>query len=400
MKTNGSIWHNKFLLIGLIAVAVVAVFTVYYYSGSGLKNAEQSFAKVKQAQGVVQKISGQGDTLSDIVTGDHLAMGESIKTGPDSSMTIEFTDQSIMMISENSRLSMNSLYRSIDTGETDTVVRLDTGSAESRVTKAKGFRARYQVITPALQLAVRGTVFVVNVDGVTGTTRSMVMEGTVTASGGGKDVDLSAGHGTVAEPGKPPSEPRAMLDAPVLKTMDSLIRRLPLHLVWEPAPNVSRYHLQLLTGSSFENLIHDKVYSANEAFLDDLPDADYKVRLRAIDEQGIEGKNGAQQFTLDAHPIPPEIQSPKNGDIIKRKKARFLWTNAPEANSYLFQVSDSKDFSKTVSRVNNLLGTMKGISVRLAPGEYFWRIASINEAGEQGPFSEARRFSVAARSRK
>lgn len=36
----------------------------------------------------------------------------------------------------------------------------------------------------------------------------------------------------------------------------------------------------------------------------------------------------------------------------------------------------------------------KGIRVKLPPGDYFWRIASIDAENDQGPYSQTNKFTI------
>ncbi len=394
--TNERKMMNRKKLLPVISISLFVVGSAMVFSSCGdeLKQSEPAYAEVVQVQGEAINLAVQ-ETASLLKVGDTLGPGTSLETCAGSSLTLQFADQSKLLVSENSRLLLEDLKRSRKTGEVETVIRLDGGSAESRVTQQKeGFKPRYRVVTPAMQLAVRGTVFLVTVDKVTGRSSSTVLEGTVTASAGGEEVELLAGYGTVTEVGQPPGAPAALLDEPEIAPLPPSASRLPLQLAWAELPEAGEYRLQLLAGPGYEYLIHDGVYAGNHATLEDLPDADYLLRVRGIDGEGREGQNAERPFVLDAHPFPPEAKAPLDGDVSNRKKTRFKWAFSREAQSYLLQVSDREDFSTIVSQIADLPAAIGNISVKLSPGEYYWRVASVDR-DEQGPFSSAQRFTVA-----
>ncbi len=381
---------------GIFIAGFILTGIVFFFScSSGLKSPELAAAKVIRIQGEALKI--KAGEKSPVKTGDFLAKSEKVETGPSSSLTIQFEDSSKLLVSENSLVVMEELLKSKETGETETAVRVDRGSVESHVKKQKGFKARYRVLTPAMQLAVRGTSFIVSVDGDTGRTRSMVLEGTVMASAAGKEVELPAGYGTSAEVGKPPEAATALPGAPDVTPVKPVENRLPLQLNWTDSGNAEKFRVQLMTGDAYEYLVYDSVFEGSTADLTQLPDNSYMLRVRSIDKNGLEGENAEQIFVLDAHPMPPEAQSPAGNDIITRKKIKFHWEPSTEAESYIFQISSDEDFSTIEKEIKGLKGNIRGVSVKLEPGEYFWRIAGIDKDKKQGPFSTLHKFAVESR---
>lgn len=359
-----------------------------------LKNSEPAFAKVIQLKGTVQRLFVKGDAVA-LKLGDLLETGAKIETAVASSLTLQFADESKLLVAENSSITMDALQRSGKTGEVETVIRMDAGSAESRVAKQSGgFKARYRVVTPAMQLAVRGTIFVVKVDENSGRSSSMVIEGTVIASAEGKDIELGAGFGTVTDVGQPPQQPTELLPPPTFGT--SATPR-PGQLVWNQVDNAGEYRVQVLGGASNDSLVHDQIYTGNEISFINLPDGTYLLKVSGIDKQGLEGQTAEQAMILDVHPFSPLPKSPLNGAIVKRKKTRFIWERSSEAKSYLLQVADSADFSNIVSQVENLPSMIGRISIKLPSGGYHWRIAAVSSDKEQGPFAAAHEFTVVRR---
>jgi len=394
MKSDTTFFNIKNIgLMGASLLLVVAFF-IYYSSLETLKNATPVFAKIIQVQGNAFRASSQGDNETPIISGDSLKMGESVITDSGSSLTLEFSDQSKLLISENSQVTLKRMMQSQDTGEVETTLQLDDGRIESRVTKHKTFKPRFRVVTPALQFSVRGTTFAVAVNKKTGETSSRVIEGMVIAAASGKEVELTKGFGLVTKVGEQPGVASPLSGAPELIQMANEIHYFPLNLSWKPIKNIAEYRLQLMTGPSYEYLIHDQVYRGHQAQLLNLPDAQYKMRVRGINSTGLEGMDGEQNFILNAHPIPPKIIAPLNSQVIKKKKSKFYWKVSNEAKTYLFQVSDKEDFSNLLTQVGNLMGTLKGISVKLPDGQYFWRIASVSSNNESGPFSQSQKFIV------
>jgi hypothetical protein len=92
----------------------------------------------------------------------------------------------------------------------------------------------------------------------------------------------------------------------------------------------------------------------------------------------------------------PLLLSPADGQSFQLSpelNVQLLW-NPPEAgaNGYILQVSRSRLFSTLEI---NARRTRTGASTKVtAEGAFYWRVASIGADGEQGPFSQFRRFRV------
>jgi hypothetical protein len=381
---------------------VFIILLVLLVGGAGLylMGSDPSVAKVVQIRGKAQRLGTTDSEPQPLSTGDSLAMGEGVETGPDSGLTLEFVDQSKAILAENTRVTLLALHRGRMGKQADTLLQLEQGNIESRVNKQSGFQARYEVVTPALQLAVRGTVFMVTVDKQTGKTRSMVLEGEIQAgqkANPQQQVAVLAGYGTVTEVGQQIGSPRELLPAPKVDRLQPLIERLPLKLSWAAVDNAKGYRLQLMAGPDHSHLIHDATYPGPGALVEELPDTEYSVKVRAVDEAGLEGMNGEQPFTLNAHPFPPEPLAPLNDTrLVGTKKIKFRWKKSSEARTYKIEIARSADFANIISHVDKLPAVMRKLSLKLDPGTYYWRGASENAQEGWGPYSDVHQFTVEA----
>jgi hypothetical protein len=356
-----------------------------------LSSQSTAFAEVVWVRGEVLK-ANKTPPLA-IAPGEHLKMGDSVLTGHNSSATLRFPDQSRLLISADSRITLTRMMRNRKSGKSDTQVMLEAGSAESIVTPSHSVKAHYEVKTPALSLAVRGTRFRVLVDSETGMTRGMVSEGTVAASAQGQTVMLKEGMGTVAAIGAAPSAARPLLAAPELKSPAALLATLPVQFSWSPLDGAQQYRVELLDREGKTQLDELLVVSP-QANWASLADGQYQLRIRGIDSQGMEGKAATHGFTLGAQPEPPMPRQPASGSSIDGKKVAFRWTKSPSIQHYRFELSDQPDFSNIVSQSKELPGNIRGVHLTLPPGKYFWRIAAATREAEFGPYSDAQPFEV------
>lgn len=353
---------------------------------SWLKN-EAAVAEVVRVQGDVRKLTG--DTTRTLTAGDKLAVGDAIATGTGGNLTLRFVDGSRLLVSQNSSLKLAQMRVYGRTGMAQTVVGLNSGNVETQVSQQHAPAAKYEIQTEALNLGVRGTDFRVGT-GEAGMTHSEVLGGRVMAAGKGKPVGLDAGFGTLAIPGGAPLPPVRLLDAPDLSGVPARLERVPLRLSWKAVPGAGKYRAQIFADRSFDKLLLEGVFSAPSAKWADLPDGKYVLRVRGIDGHGLEGLNENHDFVLKARPEAPFIIGPVDGKAAYGGETVFRWAQVAGIANYRFQLSSSREFAATLFDVPAIAKAEHVLA--LAPGKYFWRVASITANGDQGPFSDAQGF--------
>lgn len=347
-------------------------------------------AEAVLVHGDVQRLGKSGQPSAKLVSGDVLKMGDTVQTSARSTLTIRFADDSRMLVTEKSTVTLSSLVNYGKTGMADTKVQVHQGGTDSQVSPQKGPVARYEISTPAINLAVRGTGFRIQVDGGNGTTRTEVAEGLVAGEAEGSEAMIANGFGIIAEPGKPLGQPVKLLGAPVLLDTAKLVDRMPTRFEWQALEGAQRYRLQLLATVQGNNaIIVDEILQTTKVQWDELPDGAYVLRVRGVDEKGLEGANAIKAFNLSTRPEPPTLSLPKNTAESADEKIFFRWEPAPEAHEYRFQLAEDSDFQRVVALVPQINSQTRGVLLALPPGQYFWRVASITNTGDVGPYSEA-----------
>ena len=273
----------------------------------------------------------------------------------------------------------------------DTSVRLQSGRVDTRVKPARGPGSRYQIITPAAVAAVRGTDFRVSAETGKPVMRSEVTEGSVGVGNAGKSTTVNAGFGLVAEAGKVPDKPRKLLPAADLSGLPKVQKQLPLEFTWPAIKGANGYRFQIAPSTDFESLLVDQHSEKNTAGHADLPDGHYALRIRSIDEVGLEGLNSVRRFEVDARPFPPVTSSPANADIVRESTPLFSWSAAEDSNGYRIQIAQDAGFTRLVIDETTDQASYRQAQP-LTPGEYQWRVASIDDSGDQGPYNQPQRF--------
>lgn len=322
---------------------------------------------------------------------DRLEVGDKVTTGSNASVSLRFVDGSRLLISPNTQITLSEMMLFGETGMAQTIIELHRGSVDTQVANQVKPAARYEIKSRTLNLAVRGTDFRVHSEDPDQAYVTEVLEGAVDANGEqGKAVSVRAGFGTLAYPGQAPREPQALLPPPDLGGVSARLERLPLRFSLPAIPGVERYRAQVFEDRSFSKLLLDGVFKGNTAKWADLPDGRYVLRVRAIDQSGLEGLNADHEFVLKARPQPPFISAPLDGKKSYGTEAQLRWSTSTSAKSYRVQLSATPDFSVVLNEASGLEKTE--LDVPLASGQYYWRIASIAEGNDQGPFSDVQGF--------
>lgn len=326
-------------------------------------------------------------------TGARLATGTIIETGAKGLLTLRFVDGSRMLVAPNSRLVLSKLRRGAS-GAATTRATLEAGDVESFVMRRHGVAARYEVTTPRLNLAVRGTVFRVQFDAAADEARAMVSEGEVKAANAFGQTSLPAGSGSSALAGQAPAPARPLLPPPTLGATPSSVDVFPLRQSWQSMADARRYRVELLDGDARDQLAASESVEEASVRWRNLPNGTYRLRVRGVDEGRLEGANAESDFEVRAWPAPPLTAAPADGAVVAPGRVRFRWARALDADALHFQLANDADFSRPVMDVRNLTGLSNGLTLPLPAGRYYWRVAADNAVDGRGPFGPVRSFEV------
>ncbi len=344
-------------------------------------------AKVVASYGANAYSSPAGAPEKPLSDGTVLQEGDQIRVSENGNAVLEFADGSLMQLAESTVVDLQRVNKFNQTGIADTESLLTQGRAETRV-NAGG--TRFEISTPSASSAVRGTEFRTSVDPAD-PSRSLVevLAGVVGVSGGGRTRELQAGYGTAIFKDTPPEPPVKLLPAPAFKLPEKYSREFPVVFKWQPVAGAANYRLQVWLADQ-EIAIIDEITRQPAFSTNALADARYAARVRAIDETGIEGLDNALDFELDAQPQPPAVISPTQGQVVRTKLPAFEWAKPTNADRFRFELSFDPEFKSLVTGVHGVEKTLF-TPKELAPGTYFWRLASLS-GEEQGPFGRASTF--------
>ena len=157
-------------------------------------------------------------------------------------------------------------------------------------------------------------------------------------------------------------------------------------------PEAVRYRVQIAETEQFQTLRFDGLLDKPQLRGLDLPDGDYVMRQRGVDREGLEGTDGYHSFTVDARPEPPVILGPPDKALLGTQAIVLRWAQPEGAASYRVQVSSDESFEQLVVDEPAWRDNQYELSQDLAPGTYFWRLATRSKRGENGPLGDRQQF--------
>ena len=344
-------------------------------------------------------VQAPGAAARALRAGDTIGSGDRLHTGAESSMTLQLHEGSRIVVTADSDVVVVQLLVLGRPRVPSVQLRVERGNAELRVPPSAEPRG-FEILTPAVNLGVRGTEFRARVDPGGTVTRLEVLQGRVAGSAGraGGSVEVGAGLGIVAPQGRPLPAPRRLLPAPDLGGVAGRIERLPLRLAWRPLAGAGAYRAQVLPASGDDEILLDGRFERPEARFADLPDGRYRLRVRGLDAEALEGRDASTVFVLKARPEAPLPIEPAAGAALVGDSVRFAWARVAGARRYRLQVSATPDFAAPLLDDDTLADA--GRSVDLPPGSYHWRVATIvagaDGGADAGPFGEPDSFSLRA----
>ena len=352
-------------------------------------------ARVLSASGGVSGPQGVA-----VAAGQALPQGARLQAGDGGQATLQLVDGTVLRLRAGSAVQVETSRRLPGSGGALSGVKVEDGQVEVQAQKRPGAGAPgFQISTPQGLLGVRGTEFRVSVDARAETTRNEVLEGQVMTEGrdGRAGRSVAAGFGVVVDRSGTVTPPVRLLAPPDVSAWPALQERVLVRFPIRPQPAVVAYRAQVAAAAdpAFERVLQDVRSTGAELRLVDLPNGDYRIRVRAEDAQGLQGRDALHLFTLKARPEPPLPTGPGPKAVVSGARLDLAWASVDEARSYRLQLARDEAMREPIQDQRTLAGTAWSVDA-LAPGVYFWRLASERSATDQGPFGPVQRVELRA----
>lgn len=333
-----------------------------------------------------------------VAAGQSLPEGSELATDAEGQVTVRLVDGTWLRLRAGGRLRIDESRRLPAADAVRSGVRLDQGRVEVQAQPTRGGQPGFRINTPQGVLAVRGTEFRVAAEAAQ--TRGEVLEGVVDVAGrGGAGQRVGAGYGTVVDAAGRVATPLALLPAPDIAGLPALHERPLVRLALPPVPGAAGYRVQVARDERFDELLADVRSATPELRIAGLADGRYPMRLRAVDGNGLEGRDAAATLALKARPEPPLPRAPAPRAVLRGSTVEFAWTASSEAARHRLQLARD-DGSETPFAAPLLdlqdLATPAHRADGLPPGAYAWRLGSVRADGDAGPWGDVLRFELRA----
>jgi len=193
---------RKRLLSVLALIILVASTVVGCGEGSSTPS---TVATLSEIEGDVSVMEAGTDSWTEGQVGMSLEIGDTVKTGNNSSAEITFFDGNTMELEADTEIEITSLDVSTDTSGTTVTITQTIGTVISRLTQLLDPASSYETVTPSGVTSVRArpATTVVGVTG-NGTTWIANQGGDVWIEGQGKELLIPKGRRGLIMPGLPP----------------------------------------------------------------------------------------------------------------------------------------------------------------------------------------------------
>jgi hypothetical protein len=323
-----------------------------------------------------------------VTLGQQLTAGTELVTSEKSTLKIKFADGSIVSMQPNSTLKLDTLSMYSGGGMVDTKLRLQQGKLEATANPAHVNDNKMQIVTPTAVAAVRGTKF--RLSAMDASVTQETIDGRVALTAADKEVLVSRGYGSVSKDGKSPSPPILLLSAPSLEALPTQLDTIPIKFDMPKQNGAVAWLGMISTEPVFDSISAETTSQGAQLRFDDLSDGNYFLKVRAKDDKGLEGYDAVHRFVLNARPFAPIASMPTQASTVREANPELSWAQVEQINEYLIEVARDADFKQLLDSRRVMTTTYK-IEKSLDPGQYYWRLASI-DATEQGPYTAINSF--------
>ncbi len=342
--------------------------------------------------------------------GDQLDEGEVLSVGPDSYASLRLHDGSQVHVQAGTQMALDKLRKVSESGRSSTSLGLRRGRVDTQVTPQRG-GSRFDVRTPLAVAGVRGTRFGVTVDADGALALSDVVEGQVAVQSLGRRSALapvSAGQGVVVRRSSGVPVVRPLLPAADVSALPALWHRMPRTAAWPSVAGARAYRVQIAEDESLTRVLLSQEVDSPAVVVDDLPEGEHVLSIRAIDPDGLVGREAVRRVRVKTQPVPPLAQSPGPDQVLPAGPVALSCTEVPGAVAYRWQWQRG-DRAWPEPGAPAPQGVQEHMAAgpcawtldATEPGRYRWRVATqrrlTDGTVDEGPFGDEARFVTVVR---
>ena len=354
-----------------------------------------SKARVASGSGSIEVVTVEGDARlrnRPLAAGAALAAGDELRAGNTGHVRLKLVDGSTVSFWGPGSIVFDRVQALPSAKAAATSLRLDHGRIEVTVRAQKHAEPRLEVRTPIAVAMTRGALFRLSAVQSQSMTCE-VDEGSVQIADSANlgNVAVTRGSGTRVVAGRAPMKPVRLLPAPHLWTGIQLVEQKRLEIPFTPLEGANAYRMIVSPGGDLYRRVADEVFQVPRLRISNVADGDYFVKVRAIDEFGIEGAGTILRMKVYVRPDPPSPTLPPERGRLFGQSAELAWLPDPDAIGYVAQLAADDVFRSRLQEWDSLREP-KVLAEKLPPGSYHWRVASVLKDRVQSRFSAVRSF--------
>ena len=155
---------------------------------------------------------GRAGAFTPAAVGAVVQLGDELRTGADGQLRVVFRDDSVIDLTQNASLTVDTQVYDPGSSRFSTLLRLAAGKARAIVSKAYGAPgASYEIQTPTAVAGVRGTEFLIEYDADRDATDVIGIDGRIMVRSLAQRLDdtvyITASEGTTVKRGMGPTKP-------------------------------------------------------------------------------------------------------------------------------------------------------------------------------------------------
>lgn len=327
--------------------------------------------------GVVERVDGSRH--SSLSPNDAINENSHVSTGKESSVNIKLMDGSVLVLLSETEVELSQpikLVRGIleYSANNSTEQRLVTTAAG----EVLGQQARFRIsnLKDGKQMQVE------------------VEHGRIAVAANKEQRTVGAGLAILVESGKPLAEPRQGLMRPDLSNMAKSSVNGQVDLNWAPISDATGYRAQLVYAADTYLVLLDEKITQPKLTWNNISPGLYRIRLRSIDNKGLEGLNAELPFVVQGALDAPHSNSPLDGATLPTNTPWIAWSRVAEANSYTLQVARDAGFKTGLKEYSYLVNNYYNYGDTLPAGDYYWRVRSVSPKQVISTFGEVRSFRI------
>lgn len=325
-----------------------------------------------------------------VKVGDAVAEGSQLNTPAGASLRMSLPDGSTLNMLEKTQLVATTLTKKQQGLPFESVFRLVTGRIDAIKKKYPDGQAPLRIQAMHSTIGVRGTHFRMGQEN--GNTLAEIENGLVSFGDEAKatPIALAAAQGSVGDGVHNPVM-IPLLPAPQYPAFKGDFSSSKVTFILPELAGAKGYRGELASDEKFLNILAPVSSDSAEIKIVGLAVGNYWLRLRAVDEHGLQGMEGVTALQVKEALAPQPIELQPTALKLEGDAMQVTWAGEPGL-SYECHIASNSQFKFPL--VNVLLPQPNLSIPKPAAGEYWMRVRSLNVQGQRSDWSEVMNFKV------